>query len=265
VSGAPDLLATSLLARIRSGETVYGTFLNMGSPVAAEIAARAGFDWLLVDLEHGAGGESTLLGLLHAVAAGGPAVTIVRVESAARLRIGRVLDLGAAGIMLPRIDTASEARQALAWMRYPPEGDRGVALMSRAGGYGTLTHAGVGEINRACLGIVQIEGPEAVEQAEEIAAADGADVLFVGPTDLSHTLGIPGDFSNPRYLEAVDRVVAAADAAGKAAGVLARSVEEARSYVERGYRFVGVGSDAALLVAQLKQLAGELRGGGGAG
>jgi 2-dehydro-3-deoxyglucarate aldolase/4-hydroxy-2-oxoheptanedioate aldolase len=233
----------------------------MGSPVAAEVAARAGFDWLLLDLEHGTGAEASLLGLLHAIAAGGRAAPLVRVESAARLRIGRALDLGSAGIMLPRIDTAREARDAISWMRYPPDGERGVALMARSGDYGGLSHAGVGEINRAVLGIIQIETPSSVEEAAEIAAVDGADVLFVGPTDLSHTLGIPGDFTNPRFHDALDRVAAAADAAGKCAGILARSVEEALDYVERGYRFIGVGSDAALLGAELKRLAAEMRAG----
>ncbi len=264
VSDDDDLLGSGLLTRIRAGETVYGTFLSMGSAVSAEIAGRAGLDWVLLDLEHGAGGESSVLGQLHAVRAGGNATTVVRVESAARLRIGRVLDLGAAGIMLPRIDTAAQAREAIGWMRYPPRGERGVALMARAGGYGVLTHAGVGAIDESIVGIVQIESPTAVEQADEIAAIDGADVLFVGPTDLSHTLGIPGDFEHSRYVEAIERVAAAAEAAGKCAGVLARTVEEARGYEDRGYRFVGVGSDAAILVAQLKRLATDLRGGGAA-
>ena len=265
VSPEPAPPASGLIGRIRAGETVYGTFLSMGSPVAAEVASRAGLDWLIVDLEHGTGGEASLLGLLHAIEAGGAAAPLVRVESAARLRIGRALDLGSAGIMLPRVDSAREAREAVSWMRYPPEGERGVALMARSGGYGALSHAGVAEINRTVLGIIQIETPSAVEEAPEIAAVDGADVLFVGPTDLSHTLGIPGDFADSRFLDAIDRVAAAAAAAGKCAGILGRSVEEALGYVERGYRFVGVGSDAALLGAQLKQVAAAVRAGRAAG
>jgi 2-dehydro-3-deoxyglucarate aldolase/4-hydroxy-2-oxoheptanedioate aldolase len=262
VSGGESLLAVGLLGRIQAGETVYGTFLSMGSAVSAEIAGRAGFDWVLFDLEHGAGGEYGLLGLLHAVAAGGTTTTVVRVESAARLRIGRVLDLGAAGVMLPRIDTAAQAREAIGWLRYPPRGERGVALMSRSGGYGTLTHGGVGAIDESILGIVQIESPSAVEEAGEIAAVEGADVLFVGPTDLSHTLGIPGDFEHPRYVEAVEHVAAVCTSAGKSAGVLARSIEEARSYIDRGYRFIGVGSDAALLVTQFRGLVAALQSAG---
>lgn len=264
MSAEGEGLAAALLRRIRAGEPVYGIFLGMGSPVAAEIASRAGFDWVILDLEHGAGGEADLLGLLHATAAGGSTAPLVRVESAARLRMGRALDLGAAGIMLPRVDTADEARAALRCLRYPPDGDRGVALMARAGGYGTLSHAGVAGINRTVLGIVQIESAQAVDEAAAIASEDGADVLFVGPTDLTHSLGIPGEFEDRRYVEALDRVVAACEAAGKAAGILGRSVEETRGYVERGFRFVAVGSDAALFSAGMRRLVSELHAGAAA-
>jgi 2-dehydro-3-deoxyglucarate aldolase/4-hydroxy-2-oxoheptanedioate aldolase len=257
-------LAADLLARIRSGASAYGTFLNMGSAVAVEIAGTVGFDFVVIDLEHGAGSEESLLSLLQASAAGS-AAPLVRVEAAARLRIGRALDLGAAGIMVPRVDTADQARDALRWMRYPPEGERGVALMSRAGRYGTLTHADVPEISRRILGIIQIETIGSVEQAAEIAALDGADVLFVGPTDLSHTLGVPGDFEAPVFLQAVDAVAAAANGAGKCAGVLARSVSEAQGYADRGYRFIAVGSDSAFLASMFRGLAADLHGVGVAG
>ena len=252
-------LASDLIRHIRAGELVYGTFLGMGSPVAAEIASRAGFDWVIIDLEHGAGGEADLLALLHATAAGGSAAPLVRVESAARLRMGRALDLGAAGIMLPRVETAAEARAAIRCLRYPPDGDRGVALMARAGGYGTLGHGDVAGINRRLLGIVQIESGRAVDEAAGIASEDGADVLFVGPTDLTHALGVAGEFGDARYGDALDRVVAACEEAGKCAGILARNIDEARGYVERGFRFVGVGSDAALLAAGTRRLAADLQ------
>jgi 4-hydroxy-2-oxoheptanedioate aldolase len=249
----------TLLARIRAGEAVYGTFVSLGSPAATEIVARSGLDWLVVDLEHGAGGESALLSLLQAARSGGDAAAIVRVESAARLRIGRALDLGAAGVMLPRVDTADEARSAMRWMRYPPEGERGVALMARSGGYGTIRDGDVGSVNEQLVGVVQIETPLALEGVDGIAAEDGADVLFVGPTDLSHTLGVPGDLASQRFTDALDRVVAAARASGKCAGILARSVDDVPGYLERGFRFIGVGSDAALLSVQMRRLAADLR------
>ena len=179
-----------LHARLAAGETLYGAFAGLASPVATEIMARSGFDWLIIDLEHGAGTESDLLASLHAMGAT-PAAALVRPQSGERLRIGRALDLGAHGIMVPRVDLPEQAREAISFMRYPPDGARGLALSTRGAGLGELGHTQIQAINRRILGIIQIESRSAVEHAAEIAAIDGVDVLFVGPTDLSHSLGVP--------------------------------------------------------------------------
>ena len=129
----------TLRDRLRAGEPTLGTFLNLGSPLAAEACALAGFDWLLIDLEHGAGEEALVGQLLAAAAHDVPA--LVRVESAERIRAGRALDAGAAGVMFPRIDSPEQVQAALAHLRYPPEGDRGVATYNRACGFGLRTDA----------------------------------------------------------------------------------------------------------------------------
>ncbi len=232
--------------RLRAGETLFGTFTALGSPVATELAARAGFDWLIIDLEHGVGTESELLANLHAVATTRTAA-LVRPQSAERLRIGRALDLGAHGIMVPRIDTAEQAREAVSYLRYPPDGTRGVALSTRGAGLGELGHGDVRAINPHILGIIQIESPSAVDGAADIAAIDGVDVLFVGPADLSHSLGVPGGFGDARYLAALDRVVRAAEDAGKTAGILLRDASVLARHRELGFRFVGLGSDVAFI------------------
>lgn len=247
--------------RVRGGELLLGTFANMASPIAVEICAKAGFDWVLVDLEHGAGAESGLLSQAIACEAAG-AVPIVRVESNHRLRISRALDLGVLGVMVPRVDSAADARAVVASLRYPPDGERGVALMTRAGGYGTISHDAVRGLNEKAVGIVQIESAAAVEQVTTIAQVPGVDVLFVGPTDLTHSLGIPGRFDDARYLRASESVVSAALAAGKVPGILVRSPEDARRSVEMGYRFVGIGSDSAFLASGARGIVealGELR------
>ena len=184
-----------LHARLAAGETLYGAFAGLGSPVATEIMARSGFDWLIIDLEHGAGTESDLLANLHAMGAT-PAAALVRPQSGERLRIGRALDLGAHGIMVPRVDLPEQAREAISFMRYPPDGTRGLALSTRGAGLGEQGHTQIQAVNRRILGIIQIESRSAVDHAAEIAAIDGVDVLFVGPTDLSHSLGIPGRFDD---------------------------------------------------------------------
>jgi 4-hydroxy-2-oxoheptanedioate aldolase len=237
---------TSLRERIRAGEALFGTFLGLASPVAAEICARAGFDWVIVDLEHGSGTESDLLASLLAIGTTGTAA-MVRPQSTERLRIGRALDLGAHGLMIPRIDVPGQAREAISFMRYPPDGVRGLALSTRGAGLGERAHADVRGINDQIVGIIQIETASAVERADEIAALDGADVLFVGPTDLSHSLGVPGQFTSAAYLEALDLVVAAADAAGKATGILLRDVTALQRHLELGFRFIALGSDDAFV------------------
>jgi 4-hydroxy-2-oxoheptanedioate aldolase len=232
--------------RLSAGETLFGTFAGLGSPVATELVARAGFDWLIIDLEHGIGTESELLANLHAVGATRTAA-LVRPQSGERLRIGRALDLGAHGIMVPRIDRPDQAREAVSWMRYPPDGNRGLALSTRGAGLGELGHTEIQAINRRILGIIQVESPSAVEHAAEIAAIEGVDVLFVGPTDLSHSLGIPGHFDDPVYLDALRHVTNAAEAAGKAAGILLRDARALPRHRDLGFRFIGLGSDSAFI------------------
>ena len=235
-----------LHARLAAGETLYGAFVGLGSPVATEILARSGFDWLIIDLEHGAATEADLLAHLHAMGAT-PAAALVRPQSGERLRIGRALDLGAHGIMVPRVDTPEQAREAISFMRYPPDGGRGLALSTRGAGLGEIGHTQIQAINRRILGIIQIESRSAVEHAAEIAAIDGVDVLFVGPTDLSHSLGVPGRFDDPAYLDAIRHVATTAEAAGKAAGILLRDASSLARHRELGFRFIGLGSDIAFV------------------
>src|SRR6187551_1020720 len=153
---APPPGFVDIRARLKAGETLYGTFLNLASPVATETAARAGFDWVVIDLEHGAGTEADLLPNLYALGATSTAA-IVRPPSVERLRIGRALDLGAHGIMVPRVDTPEQAREAVSYMRYAPDGARGLALGTRGAGLGERAHGDVRAINSQVVGIIQIE------------------------------------------------------------------------------------------------------------
>jgi 2-keto-3-deoxy-L-rhamnonate aldolase RhmA len=219
--------------------------LNLGSPLAAEACALSGFDWLLVDLEHGAGGEEALLGQILAGAAHGVPV-IVRVETTERIRIGHVLDLGVAGVMFPRLNTPDEVREALRHLWYPPAGDRGVATYNRARHFG-----GDGrdpkDVNDSLLSVVQIETVSALENVSEIAAIPGVDVLFVGPSDLSTSMGIPGQMDAPELLAAFDTVIAAARENKISAAILAVDLSRVEPLSARGFDFIAVGSDSSLL------------------
>jgi 2-dehydro-3-deoxyglucarate aldolase/4-hydroxy-2-oxoheptanedioate aldolase len=236
---------SSFKQSVRSGDTHLGTFLNLGSPLVAEVCALSGFDWLLVDLEHGAGGEEALVGQLFAGAAHDIPV-LARVESAERIRVGHALDLGAVGVMFPRLDTKDEVAAALSHLWYPPRGDRGVATYNRARHFGGDTRSS-NEVNDELLCLVQIETSLALSNVADIAATPGVDVLFVGPGDLSTALGCPGQLDAAVYLAALDRVVAAAHASSIAAGILVGDPGDVQRHLDLGFSFVAVASDSALL------------------
>ena len=238
---------TDLKTRIHDRETLIGVFSDLASPLAVELCGLAGFDWAVLDLEHGAATEADLLGLLYAAQAT-PMTAIVRAPSAERLRVGRALDLGAAGIMLPQLQSAADVREAVRYLRYPPVGQRGVALRTRGASMGAIGHADVARVvNERIVGIVQVEAPGTVDDADEIAALPEVDVLFVGPADLSHGLGIPGRFDDERYLAALRSVVAACERHGKAAGILIYDAAALPTHLELGFRFIGLGSEGSFV------------------
>jgi 2-keto-3-deoxy-L-rhamnonate aldolase RhmA len=239
-------------------ELLCGTFLNLGSSLTAEIAGHAGFDWVLIDLEHGAGDRSEMLLQLQAIAST-PAVPLVRIPWNDPVIFKRILDLGTSGIMVPFIQTAEEARKAVAAMRYPPDGIRGVAVMNRACGFGADFTEYFKTANSKLLTLLQIESPTAVENIDAIAAVDGADVLFIGPMDLSVGFGVPGQWDDPKVRAAREKVVAASRNHGKAAGILAANEEQVAQAVAEGFTFLGLGSDSSAVMKGLQSVAATLR------
>lgn len=253
----PQVEALEFRRRVTRGETILGCFLSLGSAQTAELMAAAGYDWAVIDLEHGAGDERDALGQMQALTTR-QCLTIVRVESAARQRVHRILDFGAHGIMFPRIETPEEARAAVAAMRYPPAGVRGVAFANRACAYGSNARSYL-EGSQALLTIVQIESPMAVANSEAIAEVDGVDVLFIGPSDLSHSMGILGNFEHPDFVAAAERTIQAALSHGKYSGILLPNPREIRRYFNMGFRFIAAGSDAVLLNNAATSLVQSLR------
>ena len=245
---------------LRAGDVALGAFLSTGNPVNAEIVGQAGFDFLLVDLEHGMGGERDVLPQLYALSAT-PAAAIVRVESHQRQRVHRVLDLGAQGVMFPRVESAAEARQCVEAMRYPPEGERGVATIVRAAGYGARFVDYRDESRQALLSVLQIETAEGVRNVEEIAAVDGVDVLFIGPMDLSTSLGIFRQYDHPLFVEAVAKTIAAAQRNKRVLGILLASPADYRKYHDLGFRFFACGTDVLFLRDAAQAMARALRAG----
>ena len=255
-----DWPGAALRRRILAGETLIGAWSSLDSPGSAELMRRAGLSWIVVDLEHGYATETNLMAHLTGIEVSG-AAALVRPPSGERLRVGRALDLGAAGIVIPRLDTVEQVREAVTFLRYPGGGQRGVALLTRGARLGTVNHAGVAALNQDIVGIVQIESPSAAEAADEIAATGGVDVLFVGPADLSHSLGIPGQFSNERYQAALRGVVDACRAHGKAAGILLYDHASFRPHLDLGFTFVGIGADVSFVNEGVKAALAAARGG----
>jgi 4-hydroxy-2-oxoheptanedioate aldolase len=213
---------------------------------------------VLIDQEHGMGGFDALLGQILAVQ-GGPAAPIVRVAWNEAWQAKRVLDLGAAGVMFPMVNDADQARTAVASMRYPPGGVRGMTSLSPPTGYGASAREYFERANRELVTVVQIETPKAVENAAEIAAVDGVDVLFVGPLDLSANMGIAGEFGSPLLRDAYLKVGAACRKSGKAAGTLLGKPEQIGAFIDDGFTFLGLGSDGGVLADGLRSLAAAFR------
>ena len=232
-----------------------GTFLNLASPVTAEMAAGVGFDWLLIDMEHGPGDYAALVSQLQAI--GSSAVPIVRIAANDPVTMKRVLDAGAGGIMVPYVSTVADAKNVVRGMRYPPDGIRGVAATTRATDFGADFDDYFSRANTHLLTVVQIETREAVENAAAIAQVDGVDVLFVGPLDLSVNLGCPKQFNDPKFRASLASVVQACQQHGKAAGILT-NLERAKRDLDDGFKFVAIGSDGLAVASGLRSFFHEI-------
>jgi 2-dehydro-3-deoxyglucarate aldolase len=241
--------------KLKSGERLVGTLLTLDAPEVAEILSRAGYDWLFLDLEHSAMGPSAAQRLLQAV--GDRVPTLVRVASRDETGIRKALDIGAAGIIVPQIRSASEARMAAALAKYPPVGIRGVGL-GRAADFGNRFADYISRANQETAVVVQIEHVDAVGDIEAIAALEGIDALFVGPYDLSASMGMPGDVASPEVTGAIAKVLATARAARLAAGIFAASATAAKEYAAQGFSLIAMGTDGLLLgqaaASELKML-----------
>ncbi len=239
-----------------SDRPLAGMWVCSGSPLVAEICAGSGLDWLLVDMEHSPNGLESVLAQLQAVAAY-PVTPVVRVPIGDVVTLKQVLDLGAQNLLVPMVSSAAEAEELVAAVRYPPRGRRGVgsalarsARWNRVDDY--LAHAD----DHVSL-FVQIETAEGIAAAAEIAAVDGVDGVFVGPSDLAASMGVLGQQTHPDVVAAVLRTFDAVRAAGKPVGVNAFDPATARHYLDAGAGFVLVGADVALLARGSEQLAAE--------
>ena len=237
----------------------FGCWIDMFSPIATEIVAQAGFDCLMIDLEHGPGSVLDAIGQMQAARAYGPK-TYVRVSSNSSAKIKRVLDAGADGVMIPSVSTAEEARSAVSSCLYAPKGKRGVAsTIVRGADYGVKAEEYLKTFNDQVLVICQIEDAEGVINAEEIANTEGVDMIFIGPSDLSADLGYPGETDHPVVMEAINKVESAVKSSGKLLGAIPTPKRNATQLFDAGYDMVLDGGDIGFVVKGAREKAASLR------
>lgn len=234
-----------------------GTWIMSASPLVTEAIGCAGYDWGVLDMEHTPIDLMTLVHMLQA-AAGTKMLPIVRVPWNDSVTLKRVMDAGATTLLVPFVQNADEARAAVAATRYPPEGTRGMAGMSRASRFGTVPNF-LATANETITLIVQLETEEAIANADEIAAVPGIDALFVGPGDLSGTMGHVGQLTHPAVLARTRQAVASAKAAGKPVGTVGGTAEVCALYREIGFDFIAIASDLGLLMRNAQTALAALR------
>ena len=243
--------------KLLAGEVQIGLWTSLASAYAAEVVAGSGFDWLLLDTEHSPGAVDSVLAQLQAVAPY-PVSPIVRPDTNDTVLIKRYLDIGVQTLLIPYVQTAEEARGAVAAMRYPPKGVRGVGGTTRATVFGRVPgYAKIAE-QELCL-LVQIETEEALERLEEIAVVDGVDGVFIGPNDLAASLGHLGDLKHEDVIGAIVSALIRLKAMGKPAGILTPDEDFARRCLKLGATFVAVGSDIGVLARGTEALAARFK------
>jgi 4-hydroxy-2-oxoheptanedioate aldolase len=240
-----DIPTNAFKRAIAKQQRQIGLWSSSGSVAAIEMLAHAGYDWILLDTEHTPTELPDIIGQMR-VLIGGTAEAVVRPAWNDPVLIKRFLDAGAQTLLIPFVQNEGEALQAVRAMRYPPDGIRGVSVSSRANGYGRMTEYFRKVHDELCL-LVQIETGAALNSLEAIAAVEGVDGIFIGPSDLSADLRHLGDPGHPEVQAAIQAAVEKCRKLGKAAGILAPVEEDARRYLDWGFTFVAVGADMGVL------------------
>jgi 4-hydroxy-2-oxoheptanedioate aldolase len=252
-----QLPVNGLKQALREGRPRIGLWSQLASPIAAEVLGGSGFDFLVLDCEHGPNELPTIHSQLQAME-NGTAAAVVRPVWNDTVAFKRLLDVGVQNLLVPFVQTPDEGRRAVAATRYPPAGIRGVAVATRANRYGRVKDYFQRIHDELCI-FVQIETRAALANLEEIAAVEGIDGLFIGPSDLAADLGHLGDSAHPDVRRVIDEAIARIRKSGKVAGILAPVEADARRWLELGCLFVAVGSDVGVLARQSEALAAKFR------
>ena len=252
-----DMPRNSFKHAIAAGQLQIGLWSGLCSNIGAEIVSDSGFDWILLDTEHSPNEIPGLLSQLQAIGRG-TATPIIRPAWNDAVLIKRVLDIGTQSVLVPYVQNPEEARRAVAAVRYPPAGIRGVAAGARASRYGRITDYLKKANDEICL-LVQVETRAALKELEAITRVEGVDGVFIGPSDLSASFGHIGNPQHAEVQKAIEEAARVIRSAGKGAGILTANEDEARRYIGWGYTFVAVGSDTGLLSRSADALAKKFK------
>lgn len=250
----------NLKRKLQRGEMVVGPFVNCSYPAFIEIVGMAGFDFAIVDMEHGPLSVETAEDLCRAGQLAG-LDPIVRVSANDAPQIQRALDIGSAGVQVPQIETRAQAEAVVRAARYAPLGMRGISLFTRAGDYTVFGTEGLTDgLNEEQLVIIHIEGVRGLENLDEIVTVPGIDVVFLGPYDLSQSFGIPGQVNDPRVVQGMEAAVVKIRAAGKAAGTFAADADTAKRWMGAGVQYLSLGVDVGIFAAACRGLVSQVKG-----
>lgn len=256
---APE--SPTLRARLKGGEVVYGPFVKLSSPQTVEIAGYAGFDFAILDTEHGPLSMESVENLVRACE-GASIAPLVRVYENSAALVSRALDVGAQGILVPHISDAEAARLLAGAARFAPEGERGVCRYVRAARFTHVDRYRYFEnANRDTLVVAMIEGKEGIKHLDDILAVNGLDVIFVGPYDLSQSLGVPGEVTSPKVISEMARVVERARSKGLAVGTFVDDLAAARRWAGSGVQFISYAVDVGIIYEAMKSIVASLKAG----
>ena len=251
---------SELKTKLKNGGLVIGTMISeIRNPNLVYMLAQCGFDFFIIDNEHGAYSPETISNMIAAARGAGISV-VVRIPEIRREAIMKPLDSGAAGLLVPMVNTADQAKEIMRYAKYPPMGERGVALSRAHSSYGRPNAAEyLDQANQTTFIAVQAESPRAIENLESIASTPGVDAIFVGPADLSVGMGIPGQITHPKEVEAIETVLAICQKHDVVPGIHMSKRETLKDWIRRGMRFVTYSSDVDLLARAAQESLAHLR------
>jgi 4-hydroxy-2-oxoheptanedioate aldolase len=244
--------------KLKKGEAVYGPFMKTGDAAFVECAGHAGFDFAILDMEHGPVDFFNLQNLIRGAEAAG-ILPVVRTYDSSETAISKALDLGAKGVQIPQVQSAEEAREVVKAAKYFPKGERGVCRFVRAANYSSTPRNEYFERANEALVILQVEGRQVLNRLDEILGVEGLDILFIGPYDLSQSLGVPGQVSHPAVIEAIGKIVEQAKKAGVVTGVFCDTFEAASLWRKTGIQYLSYSVDVGIFTEACKNIVNQLK------